>query len=142
MNGVNHSYIHPFNQSRKLPGSKVIIRLIANLCTQLYPDASTELEAIDLHRAALYKSIQLRLKNDIACADDIELFYLLGFAYDYLNEEEFKSYTSAGVPTPSTDNSPDAPGFSLSPENPSSPLSSPAEGFNKNDDNLNPGEDK
>lgn len=62
--------------------------IIGTLCQQIHPEAQNEIEAVDIQRSNTYKHINLKLDNKIAAADDIELYYLLGSAYDSLVEEE------------------------------------------------------
>ncbi len=50
---------------------------IGTLCFDLHPEAQNKIEAVDLHIRYLYDLIQLKLKNAIAAADDIEFYFIL-----------------------------------------------------------------
>ncbi|MCZ7608877.1 MAG: hypothetical protein M5U17_01810 [Ignavibacterium sp.] len=63
MNELNYQYMTPL--------------MVGALCQQLHPDADNEIEAVDIHSRYLYNIIQLKLKSNVAAADDIAVYFIL-----------------------------------------------------------------
>ncbi len=62
----------------------ITANVIGVLCQQIHPEASNQVEAVDLERSDLYKRIQLKLKNNMPAVYDIELYFFLESVYQHL----------------------------------------------------------
>lgn len=52
-------------------------KVIGALCSEIHPEASNEIEAVDIHCNYLYKLIQLKINSNITAAADIEFYFIL-----------------------------------------------------------------
>jgi hypothetical protein len=52
-------------------------RIIGALCSEIHPESSNEIEAVDIHCKYLYNLIQLKLSANIPTAKDIEFYFVL-----------------------------------------------------------------
>lgn len=51
--------------------------MVGSLCQQLHPEAENEIEAVDIHSRYLYNIIQVKVKSNVAAADDIAVYFIL-----------------------------------------------------------------
>lgn len=64
--------------------------MIGSLCQQLYPDAENEIEAVDMYSKYVYDLVQLKIKSNIAAAEDIITFLTLCQVRRQLIEAQYK----------------------------------------------------